>query len=428
MNEPAPAAARTRTMAAVRRGRFPGWVWAVPLAAVAVVTWLLLRAFSSRGIDVTLAFDAAEGVHAPDTRVFYRGVDVGNVSAVDFSRDLKHVMVHLTIDGSMAPQVTSGTRFYLEGAAPKLSDLSSLRAIVSGPSILMVPGPGASARRFTGILGSPPLQLAVAVPYVLEFAGNVGDLPAGAPVTRRGFTVGKVASVELTTDAATGEIRTPVHILLDPTRFHIADVHAAPADWKPIMDRTLAVLVQHQLRARLAQSPPFIGGRHVELAVVPGAAAAVLALDGGERQIPVDESGGLEALARELGQLPIAEIGNNVREASAQLNRLLGSPQLRASIEHANRALATLDETLREAGPQVAPTLQSVRVTVQSLRQTARELDAAVDGAQKLLGASPLSPSGNLRQAVSELSEAARAVRALADYIDEHPESLLRGR
>ena len=211
-------------------------------------------------------------------------------------------------------------------------------------------------------------------------------------------------------------------------RFHIEGVHAAPADWTALMNRTLAVLVQHELRARLAQSPPFIGGRHVELAMVPGAPAAVLARAGAELEIPAAESGGLEAVARELGQLPIAEIGDNVRAASAQLNRLLGSPQLRASIDHLNRALATLDATLRDAGPQVAPTLQSVRVTVQGLRETARELDAAVAGAQKVMGESALSPSGNLRQAMSELTEAARAVRTLAVYIDEHPESLLRGR
>ena len=111
----------------------------------------------------------------------------------------------------------------------------------------------------------------------------------------------------------------------------------------------------------------------------------MLARAGAELEIPAAESGGLEAVARELGQLPIAEIGDNVCAASAQLNRLLGSPQLRASIDHLNRALATLDATLRE---------------------TARELDAAM----------------------SELTEAARAVRTLADYIDEHPESLLRGR
>ena len=141
--------------------------------------------------------------------------------------------------------------------------------------------------------------------------------------------------------------------------------------------------------------------------MVPGAPAAVLARAGAELEIPAAESGGLEAVARELGQLPIAEIGDNVCAASAQLNRLLGSPQLRASIDHLNRALATLDATLRE---------------------TARELDAAVAGAQQVMGESALSPSGNLRQAMSELTEAARAVRTLAVYIDEHPESLLRGR
>ena len=32
-----------RTEAAVRRTRWPGWIWAVPLAALLLVGWWLLR-------------------------------------------------------------------------------------------------------------------------------------------------------------------------------------------------------------------------------------------------------------------------------------------------------------------------------------------------------------------------------------------------
>ena len=44
-------------MAIARRSWWPGWIWAVPIAAVGIVLWLLLRSISSRGIDVTVTYD-----------------------------------------------------------------------------------------------------------------------------------------------------------------------------------------------------------------------------------------------------------------------------------------------------------------------------------------------------------------------------------
>jgi len=55
-------------------------------------------------------------------------------------------------------------------------------------------------------------------------------------------------------------------------------------------------------------------------------------------------------------------------------------------------------------------------------------LDATAQSARLAMGTSPAAPSGNLQQALDELSGAARAVRSLADYLDEHPEALVRGR
>jgi paraquat-inducible protein B len=57
----------------VRRTWFPGWIWAVPLAAVAVVGWLLVHAFTRGGTDITIAFADVHGLTAEDAAVVYRG-------------------------------------------------------------------------------------------------------------------------------------------------------------------------------------------------------------------------------------------------------------------------------------------------------------------------------------------------------------------
>ena len=415
-------------MAIARRSWWPGWIWAVPIAAVGIVLWLLLRSISSRGIDVTVTYNDAAGMQPGDTRVMYHGLEVGRVTSVALASDDWHVIVHLDIDRQLAPKINTGTRFVLEGAHPSFSDISSLRALIAGPTIVMVPGPGKPAWAFIGSEGGPRETLAVSVPYRVSFAGAVGQLKTHAPVTLRGFTVGEVTSIGLTVDPQTGRISTPVLLALDPTRFHLTAPAPPDGNWRPIMDATLSKLVDQGLRASLTRAVPLVGGEQVELGIVPGAHAAQLTTSGRYPEIPAAQGGGLERLPAELGSLPFTQIADNLRTITDQLRSLTSSPQLRDSLAHLDATLATLDRMSRQTGPQLAPTLRELRATAATLRNTAQQMDATAEAARMAMGASAAAPSGNLQHALDELAGAARAVRSLADYLDQHPEALLHGR
>jgi paraquat-inducible protein B len=408
-----------RTVARARKGRWPGWIWAVPLAAVAIVLWLVLRELSAGGVSVSIRFDDAAGMKAGSTRVTYRGLVVGKVSKVALADDGAHVDVTVRIHDEEAAYLRAGTRFYLAGATVSLSDPASLKAILAGPTIEMVPGPGAPSRSFIGIAGAAPQRLAVAIPFRLRFTGAGGDLKAGAAVTLSGFTVGEVSSVELAVDPGAGRVETVVQIALDPTRFHVTG---------SLMNAAMSSLVDHQLRARLSQSPPLIGARQIELVQLPDAAPASLGMSDGIAEIPSVESGGIDHLVAAAGQFPLREIGDNLRATTEHIKALSSAPQLHESIVHLDRALNQVDRTLRAAGPKLAPTLQSVQDTVESLEATAGELDKTVSAARTILGDTPAAPDGSIAPTLLHISEAARAIRTLADYLDAHPESLIKGR
>jgi len=419
-----------RTVSETRRSRWPGWIWAVPIAAIGIVAWLLVRFTSARGFEVTLSVEDATGITAKSTKVLYRGFDVGEVADLSLSNDRKRIELQLDIDNDLEPEVNTGSRFYVEGGSPSLSDLSSLKSIVAGPTIILVPGQGKPQRRFAATAGSPPKPLDVSVPYLVRFSGDVGGLKPGAPVMLRGFTVGEVDRVELQTDPRTATITTPVVLLLDPTRFHLQGAPAAHPDWTEVMNATLGKLVQHHLRARLSQEPPLIGSPRIELEMQPDAQPATLSTHAGVYpEIPTDESGGgLSEFARKLGQVPIEQIGANVRAISDHLERLVASPQLTDSVRHLDHTLSVLDTTMQKVGPQLGPTIDSAHQAIDSLRQAAGEIEATSAAARKVVGANPLAASGNLEQTMRDLSGAARSIRALADYLDQHPEALLRGR
>lgn len=424
-----PPGEAVRTAAGRRRSWWPGWIWAVPIAAVGIVVWLMLRALSSRGVGADVLFDDASGMAVNSTKVLYRGLEVGAVTGLQLAPDGRHVVAHLDIDADMRPYVNAGTRFYLVGANPSLADPDSLRSLISGPSVELIPGSGRPADRFVGIEGNPPERLEVTVPYVAKFHGAVGDIRGGSPVSLGGFHVGEVSSSELATDRRTGAIETRVVLLLDPTRFHIEGTPAgSEEDWNEVMNSTLDQLVRHGLRAAVTQIPPLIGDPQVTLEMVPGAEPASLEFGGRYPLIPTETGAGISAFAQKLGQVPIDRIADNVRAVTDRLRALADSPQLDDSIHHLDRTLAELDRTVRSSGPEVAPTLASVRHTVESLRRTASDIDATTAAARTMISGSAAAPGSSLGQALRELTDAARSIRSLADYLDEHPEALVRGR
>ena len=428
MTEARAQAVPERTVAEMRKGRWPGWIWAVPIAAVGIVLWLTVREIALNGVTATVTYERADGIKGGSTEVRYRGVKVGKVHSVSLNSDGSGVVVKLEIERSAERFLRSGTRFYLEGAQPSLSNPGSLKALIAGPTIQMFPGSGAPARSFQGIAGAAPEPMGVSVPYRVHFDAAVGALHPGSPVMLRGFKVGEVSAVDLSVDAAAGAIDTSALILLDPRAFHLTDSAAAPGSWPTALDEALSALVRHDLRAELTRSPPIIGKPVVELDTVEGAAAATLQRIGAYEVIPSVRQGGMARLMKEAEGVPIQQIGDNVRAITAQIRSLTASPKLKASIAHLDAALARLDRTLAEAGPKVAPTLQSVHETVDSLRRTAEKLDGTVDSARAIMGTSPAAPDGSLEPALLHISEAARSIRALAQYLDEHPETLIRGR
>jgi paraquat-inducible protein B len=418
----------------LRRTRWPGWIWAVPIAACGVAAWLGIRAIVHGGETVTLVFDDAYGMKADDTSVTLRGVKVGEVRDVSLDDDGRHVDVQAEIDRSAKRYLRAGTRFWVKGAQLDLSDPSTAKAMLGGPEIVMVPGGGASTRHFVGsersyAPGGPVVK------YVIRFSGAVGQLDEGAPVKLRGFRVGEVAHVSLHYDASTGTLDTPVEIAIDSTKLGLAD-SAKPADgnWRPVVDDMLRRLIASGLRARLSQDPPLIGEREVALDFVPGAPSAVLAQRNGETDIPSASSGDVDAIMAKaddvmtkadhvmtkIDALPIEQTGDDIRRIAARIRTLSGSPQITDSLNHLDRSIAQVDRTLREVSPQIGP-------LVTQLRQTAREADSAVAAANRTIGGDPMRQN-DLPEALRELTDMARSVRALADYLDRHPEALVRGK
>ncbi|HEX8757608.1 MAG TPA: MlaD family protein, partial [Steroidobacteraceae bacterium] len=410
-----------RVHAGVRHGWWPGWIWAIPVAVLLVVIWLGARALLTGGTSITIRFNDAHGMKKENTDVDLRGTQVGHVTDIKLDEDGTGVIVTASIEREAAKFLTTGTRFWLQGASPSLTNLSSIGSLLSGPTIVMDPGTGSQASSFVGLDRQPIAPSATEQPllYEVSLGSEAGSLAGGDPVMLRGFIVGEVRDVGFDYDPATGDLSTPATLAIYPSLFHAKGLRAHPSGAEVAAE--ISRLIARGMRARLARTPPLVGSYQVSLEIVPGTqppSAPVTAADG-LPQIPVAEGSGVASIVNRINKVPIERIAQNVLDITSHVSALTSSPQLKDAVTQLDASLRQIHRMTAKAGPQVP-------VLIARLRKAAADLDGTAKSASRLM--SGTATQNGLANTIQEINETARAVRSLADYLDRHPEALLRGR
>lgn len=179
----------------------PSLVWIVPLVAALIGLSLVVKAVRDRGPTITVSFATAEGIEPGKTKVKFKNVDIGSVTAVHLSDDRKRVLAEIDLDKQAEAFAAADSRFWVVRPRFAGSGVSGLGTLLSG-AYIGVDGGRSDERRdeFTG-LEEPPV-VASDVPgrrFVLH-AEDIGSLDAGSPVFFRRIQVGHVESFKLTAD------------------------------------------------------------------------------------------------------------------------------------------------------------------------------------------------------------------------------------
>ena len=219
--DPAPRVAPDPPSARTERSRWPGWIWGIPVAAVAIVAWLAFKEISATGPKVTVIFPGAQGISANQTEVDYQGLKVGEVESVRLEKDLLHVRAQIRMSSEMDGHLGPGTMFWISG--PNLSNLSSIRSIISGPTIGIEPRPGGTQNQYEGLARPPVISEPVPGRHYVLRAKDPGSVAPGSQIYFRSHDVGTVESVTLTADRTftiAAFVRSPYEQLVhEGTRF-----------------------------------------------------------------------------------------------------------------------------------------------------------------------------------------------------------------
>jgi paraquat-inducible protein B len=178
------------------------WIWLMPLAALALVGYLIYSLIAERGPIITITFENADGLTEQQTQVRFKSVTLGTVQSIELSDDLSNVIARVRMTDRAESFLTDETRFWV--VRPRLGGglrafQAGLETLVSGAYIAIDPGSGQGNRKtaFEGLEEPPSIRSdEPGTVYYLQ-AESLGGLSAGAPIFCRDVEVGRVLGYEL---------------------------------------------------------------------------------------------------------------------------------------------------------------------------------------------------------------------------------------
>lgn len=378
--------------------------------------------------------------------LYFRGIEVGQVLGYDLMQESREgLSIKIFVRAPYDRLVSRQTRFWnasgvsvSTGADGFKLQLASVQALLVGglefetpAGVAAEPAPAdAEFYLFPDSAAADRADYARGQPYLVEFEGSARGLSRHAPVEIRGIRIGSVEDVLLVSGDVPGTLRVQALIEVDPERIKVYD----PATGEPEEARpTVADYVGQGLRAQLKTGNLLAGELYVDLDFYPDAAPAALDTTTRHPTIPSVPTSleTIQASATELLQkfaaLPLPDLINSLNGTAKNLESLVGSPETRAAVEALGPTLTALRETLSGVNAQAEPLVGSLKGSADAATATLRQAEATFGQLQRTLG--PASPLGrDLEATMTELRNAARSIRVLTDYLERHPEALVRGR
>ncbi|HVN63584.1 MAG TPA: MlaD family protein [Candidatus Binataceae bacterium] len=343
------------------------------------------------------------------TPVFFRRLQVGRIASYQLDKDGKEFTLKIFVKAPYDQYVTPNTRFWqasgidMQLSANGLSvQTQSILSILIGGVAFATPANGPVLNEadqnavFTvysdrATAFEPPPQHPET--YELIFNESVRGLEPGAPVELRGIRIGDVADIRAQFDAKTMKFSAPVVIHLDPQRLGVKVVDLKKtADREALRRKFIDALVANGVRAQLKTGNLLTGSAFVEFDFFPDAKPATVDWSQTPVQLPTvpgqieATEANVESIIKKVNEMPLQQIGEGLRK----------------SLDDLDRTLVTAQDTLTSAR-------------------------GTIDNAGKLVGPNS-AQAQELNNALQELTRAARSIRVLADYLERHPEALLRGK
>jgi paraquat-inducible protein B len=348
--------------------------------------------------------------------IYYRRVQVGQVVGFSLDKDGTGVTIGVFVNSPYDQYVgmdsrwwhASGVDLRLDSSGLKLNTQSLATVLIGGIAFQSPPGQAVGEEAPNQAVFNLASDEADAmrkpdgpgITVVMNFNQSLRGLSAGASVDFRGIELGEVTGIGVEYDPKAGNFTMPVTMKLYPdrlgSRFRETVDHGGTAAGQEL----LAELVKHGLRGQLRTGNLLTSQLYIALDMFPQAPAVAFDSNHTPLELPTMPNT-LEEL-----QVQVADIVKKLDQVPFDTM----TKNLNGALVNANSLFKQLDTELM---PQARDTLAAAQKTFGAAQATLQQ-------------DSPLQ--SDTRQALAQLTQTLQSLNSLADYLERHPESLLRGK
>ena len=282
--------------------------------------------------------------------------------------------------------------------------------------------------------------------FVLYFNESIKGLDVGAPVLFQGVAVGSVKSITIVADPAKQKTEIPViiEVLLDRFKIPEAGRIADP-------QKNMSLLIEKGLRAMLTMQSLITGKLLVELDFFPNTPMVLLNINKDYVEIPTLPSTSAK-LARAFDNFDFQALKIKIESGLDGIDKLVNDPNLTAAIQDLKETLQSARKLITRVDKQVDPLAKDMKKLTTNFDKLAKDLDSRIKGLATSLDKSlsgldktmsgfdktmtsargVMSPDAplvvDMENTLKELSAVSRSLREFSDYMEQHPESLIRGK
>lgn len=325
---------------------------------------------------------------------------------------------------------------------------------------------GAIALAVAGVLvfGSGKL-LSKQARFVMFFDGSLKGLQVGAPVVMQGVKIGQVTDIYVMADPATLEFYSPVFVEIDPGKIRVAGQETTTWKMRKEEYSDYQALLKKGMKAQLVLQSFVTGQLWIGLGLYPDKPVRLVGMIKDVPEIPTIPLT-LEELEKTIGELPVKQIVLKLDNVITGIDRLVNSPELQRTVVNLEKATGDIDRLVKRVDSQVEPLSSDVRRTLEEANKTLASAQGALAQTEKTLAFKEGVPGQIAENLLATLTSArialdesrkalvavqdftsqsaylgyeadstleqvkslSRSMRSLTDYLDRHPESLIRGK
>jgi paraquat-inducible protein B len=280
--------------------------------------------------------------------------------------------------------------------------------------------------------------------YVMFFSGSITGLSVGSAVEFRGVRVGRVTKIAALFDPKDVSIAIPVYIEIDPKSLIISGSEDASSLLST--SKFHEPLLEKGLKAQLDIESFITRQLYINLDFYPDRPTKLVGLDPRYPEIPtipslqdqivqtlqklpekiMNVTDGIERLVNSsAAQDSLRDLDALIRAMATEVKPLMAS--LTATSDKARSTFAQAEKTL---SMQEGPSAEMAASFIDAMTKAGASLDQmrSTLGSYQKVAVQNANVGYDLTKTLGDLDAAARTVRSLAEYLQLHPEAVLKGK